>query len=426
MEDHLLDVRKAITAYCDEHHDVSFDADAPVVRLHEPSFGPEEILACTECLLSQQVTLGKKVRAFEDAFAGKYGWSDGVMVNSGSSANLLAISALTNPDCADGLRPGDEVIVPALSWSTSVWPLIQCGLVPVIVDIDPLTLNIDPQEIERAIGPKTRGLLIIHVYGNPCDMTAIEDICRRKNLILIEDSCEAHGSSYNGRPVGDFGRVSTFSFYYSHHITTIEGGVCVTKDRELAELMRVLRAHGWVRELKEPQVFFDQYPDIDRKFLFVNLGYNLRPTEIAGAMGLVQLPKLDTFVKVRRDNAAWFLDNLSRYSEFMGFQSETKQGESSWFGFPVTLNKDAPFSKPEFTQFLYDRGIETRPIICGNIAKQPALQRQKHRVQGDLSHSTNVMRNAFSFGNHHAIEEASREYIVQQFEDYLFEFMGRS
>ncbi|NJM34845.1 MAG: hypothetical protein HC850_09190 [Rhodomicrobium sp.] len=198
-------IKRGITAYCQAYNSPRFNPQKPVVRLHEPTFGADEINAMLECLLTTQVTMGDQVRGFERAFADYHGWAHGVMSNSGSSANLLAIAALANPAMTDGLRPGDEVIVPALSWSTTVWPLIQLGLKPVIVDIDPSTLNIDPAEIEKAIGPKTRGLMIVPVYGNPCDMDAIADICERRGLVLIEDCCEALGAFHGGKPVGASG-----------------------------------------------------------------------------------------------------------------------------------------------------------------------------------------------------------------------------
>ena len=412
-------VQAAVEEYCRDHHRFSFDPASPVVRLHEPTFGADEIMAAVECLLTTRVTLGDKVKSFEKEFAGRYGWSHAVMNNSGSSANLLAVAAIANPETKDGLKPGDEVIVPALSWSTTVWPLVQCGLVPVVVDIDPATLNIDPAEIERAIGPRTRGVMIVPVYGNPCDMTAIVDICRRRNLVLIEDCCEALGAYYDGIPVGRFGRVATFSFYYSHHITTLEGGICVTDDFELAEMMRVLRAHGWVRELDKPEPYYNRYPDIDKRFLFINVGYNLRPTELAGAMGSVQLPKLEGFVDARRASAAWFRRTLAQYEDFFAFQDETPKGRSSWFGFALRLKKSAPFSVPDLTKALNKASIETRPIICGNIARQPAMKLYPHRVVGDLKHATDVMVNAFSFGNHQDVDGRAQSYIAGAIADFV-------
>ena len=264
-------IHSSVDDYCSEAHHFGFNSASPVVRLHEPTFSAEEINVAIDVLLSTRVTMGERVKGFEREFAQAFNFGYGVMNNSGSSANLLGIAAIANIATPDGLRPGDEVIVPALSWSTTVWPLIQLGLIPVVVDIDPVTFNIDPDEIERAIGPKTRGLMPVHVYGNPCDMGAIKDICHRHNLILIEDCCEALGAWYDGTPVGKFGRLGTFSFYFSHHMTTLEGGICVTDDFQLAELMRILRAHGWVRELDDPKPYLEKYAEFDPRFLFVNL-----------------------------------------------------------------------------------------------------------------------------------------------------------
>jgi CDP-6-deoxy-D-xylo-4-hexulose-3-dehydrase len=363
--------------------------------------------------------MGAKVKKFEGDFVSAFKYGHGVMNNSGSSANLLAIASITNLVTEDGLRPGDEVIVPALSWSTTVWPLIQCGLVPVVVDIDPVTFNIDPNEIELAIGPKTRGVMPVHVYGNPCDMKAIVDICKRHSLILVEDCCEALGALYDKKPVGKFGRVGTFSFYFSHHMTTLEGGICVTEDFELAELMRILRAHGWVRELDNPKPYLDKYCEIDPRFLFVNLGYNLRATELQGAMGSVQLPKLSGFVEARRENTREWHSNLSVWSEFFDFQRETPNGYSSCFGFPLVRKEGSNFKLKDLTSFLNKSHIETRPIIAGNIARQPGLKMYAHRVSGDLRHSSNIMDNGFSFGNHQAVGKGGRSYVVEKIREFF-------
>lgn len=412
-------VRQSVEAYCEANHDFAFNPKAPIVRLHEPTFSADEINAALECMLTTRVTMGAKVKTFEGEFAGKNGSAHAIMVNSGSSANLLAVAALANSETEDGLKPGDEVIVPALSWSTTVWPLVQMGLVPVIVDIDPATLNIDPGEIERAVGPKTRAVMVVPVYGNPCDMDAITDICQRHGLTLIEDCCEALGASYDGTPVGKFGRVGTFSFYYSHHITTLEGGMCVTDDLGYGEIMRILRAHGWVREVEDPAPWLERHPDIDPRFLFVNVGYNLRAMELQGAMGSVQLPKLDGFVETRRSNAAWFRRELARYEDVFAFQEETPKGRHSWFGFPMRVKPESPFQVGDLRQALGKANIESRPIICGNIAKQPAMQLHEHRLVGDLRHASDVMVSSFSFGNHQALDDAARQYVVGAISDFL-------
>ncbi|MBY0282014.1 MAG: DegT/DnrJ/EryC1/StrS family aminotransferase [Alphaproteobacteria bacterium] len=415
-------VYSSIEQYWNETTNFSFNAKAPIVRLHEPSFGPEEIMEAVKCMLQTKVTMGEKVKSFEHLYASHFGHKYGVMNNSGSSANLLAVAALSNPVTRDYLRPGDEVIVPALAWSTTVWPLIQCNLTPVVVDIDPKTLNIDPNEIEKAIGPKTRAVMIVPVYGNPCDMDAIVDICKRHNLLLIEDCCESMGATYKGKSVGSFGSVGTFSFYYSHHITTLEGGITVTDDSDIDDLLRILRAHGWTRETKDPQKYLKQYPGFDPRFVFVNVGYNLRPTELQGAMGHVQLPKLKGFIETRRDNAHYWLNEFAEFRDLMTFQDTTEGATHSWFGFSTTLSSKAPFSVNEIRGHLEAAGIETRPIICGNIAAHPAMKLYPHRVSGDLKYSSAVMKNGFSFGNHHFVCPEARSHISRNFKEFMKKF----
>ena len=303
MNKTLIDnIRNEIENYWKLNNNLKFNHSNPKIKLHEPTFGPDEVMAMVEVMLSTQVTMGKKVLQFENDIAKYFHVSEAVTNNSGSSANLLAISALVNKMTPDNLSPGDEVIVPALSWSTTVWPLIQNSLIPVFVDIDPETLNIEPIDIENAISNKTKAVMIVPVYGNPCNMDSILEICNRRNLQLIEDNCESLGAYYNDKPLGSFGRVSTYSFYFSHHISTLEGGVCISQDFELAEVMRIIRAHGWIREVQNQKKYLDKYPEIDPKFLFVNLGYNLRLTEVQGAMGSVQLPKLKEFSELMNGN----------------------------------------------------------------------------------------------------------------------------
>jgi len=415
----LNEIHKNIENFYSYKSDHSFDLENPRVRLHEPTFAADEINSVLDVLLSSYVTMGKKVSNFEREFSKANNFNHGVMNNSGSSANLLAIAALTNPDFVDHMSPGDEVIVPALSWSTTVWPLIQHGLVPVIVDIDIETLNINIDEIEKAIGPKTRAIMPVHVYGNPCDMEKLSSICKRHNLFLIEDCCEALGAEFDSKPVGSFGDLGTFSFYFSHHMTTLEGGITVTNNFELSELMRILRAHGWIREVEDKEKYSRMYPDIDPRFLFVNLGYNLRPTEIQGAMGSIQLPKLPGYVEKRRENTFFFNAHLKQYKKYFDFQIEQSNALSSCFGYPLIIKNDAPFSVSDITKFLNTQGIETRPIICGNIAKQPAIKKFKHRVVGDLQNSSRVMKNGFSFGNHQALTDEAKLYLTNKIDEFI-------
>lgn len=374
-----------------------------LVKLHEPTFCEEEIQAAVGVLRSTMVTQGQKVSELERSF-----WHNGYAVacNSGSSANLLAIASLK----ASGFfNDGDEVIVSALSWSTTVWPLVQCGLVPVFVDCDPYTLNMDPGEVERAVGPKTRAVMPVHVYGNPCDMEALTDICGRSGLVLIEDCCEALGAKYHGKQVGSFGFVGTFSFYFSHHITTLEGGIVVTPNAAIDDMLRIQRSHGWVRDVKDPAAFAADYPDIDPRFLFVDLGYNLRMTELQAAIGLCQLPKLAPIVKHRRRMHALYRERLENFPR-LRFQKETVGGQSSCFGFNIILDG---ISRADFTRALNNQGIETRPIICGNLSLQPGMQKYKHLVSGHLSNATRVMRHGLSIGCHQNITEADVDHVVE-------------
>lgn len=423
----LDDIKDSIEEYWIENNEISFNSLNPKINLHEPTFGPEEVMAIVEVMLSTNVTMGKKVLEFEDNLCNYFNISEAVTNNSGSSANLLAISALANIQTENYLKPGDEVIVPALSWSTTIWPLIQNNLVPVFVDINPLTLNIDPQKIEDAIGEKTKAIMIVPVYGNPCDMDSIMSLCKKYDLTLIEDTCESLGATYDNKPLGSFGRVGTYSFYFSHHMTTLEGGVCITNDFDLSETMRILRAHGWIRETKEPQKFLDLVTNksIDPRFLFVNLGYNLRLTEPQGAMGSVQLPKLNGFVDSRRKSADFLLKNLEKFSSFIDFQNETPKGKHSWFGFPMIIKENSPFTVKEFRDYLENAGVETRPIISGDMTQQPAFKLYEHRSSGSLKNSQDIMKNGLAVACHQSLEIDSLSHIVDSIEGFL-KFKGVS
>lgn len=422
----LQTIKETIQAYCDENYDIKFNSSHPMVRLQEMTFHSEEIFAAVETLLSTYTTMGKKVKAFERQYADYVGGKYGVMTNSGSSNNLLAIAALSNPVTPDHFKAGDEVIVPALSWSTTVWPLIQCNLIPVFVDCDLNDFNLDLNKLERAIGPKTRAIKLVHVYGNPCNMDAILSLAKKYNLIVIEDCCEAMGATYDGKHVGTFGLVGTYSFFFAHQITTLEGGIAVTDDFQFAETMRILRAHGWSREAEEHQKYVNNYPDIDPRFIFINLGYNFRPTELNAAMGQVQLPKLDIFNDQRRAAAAYFIKQLSKYEDFFQFQCETPKAKHVWFGFPLILKETAPFTVKDITTYLQKHQIETRPVIAGNMARHPGVKMYPHRISGDLNAADTVMKRGFTFACHHAVDQNACDYIVNIIEQFLAEVANQS
>ncbi len=416
---HLQAIEENVNAYCKEHFNFAFDPTNPAVRLHETSFGAEEVNAMINQSLSTMVTMGKQVRSFEEQCASYFGCKYSLMNNSGSSANLLAVAALANPAWENHLKPGDEVIVPALSWATTVWPLIQHQLVPVFVDCDLDTYNFDMKKLEAAITPKTKAIMLVHVYGNPCDMDAILALAKKHKLYVIEDTCESMGAKYKGKMIGTLGDVGTMSFYYSHHITTFEGGICFTDNFKLTELMRVLRAHGWSREADEKEKYIKEYPEIDPRFIFINLGYNLRPTEVQAVMGMKQLPKLEGFVKNRRAARDTYRKLLDKHSRYFRFQEEQTGGEASWFGFGIVLKEGAPFTPRDITAFLNKKNIETRPIIAGNMAKHPALKMFTHRVAGTLENCDTIMTRGFAVGCHHAVSKEACEYVAKCIDEFM-------
>ncbi|MDD5038457.1 MAG: aminotransferase class I/II-fold pyridoxal phosphate-dependent enzyme [Dehalococcoidales bacterium] len=389
------------------------------IPLNIPSFGYEEVNEAIDSLLTTRVTMGEKVKQFERLFADYIGVKYAVMVNSGSSANLLALSILTNPGIENSIRPGDEIITPAVTWATTVFPIINCGAVPVLVDIDPDNFNISLEGIRKAITDKTRAIMPVHLLGNPCSMDGLMKIAREHNLFVIEDACEAHGAEFKGQKAGSFGDMSTFSFFFSRHITTIEGGMVLTDNEEYAELAKALRAHGWIRDLKAKNVLARKYGDIDPRFLFTNIGYNFRPMEIQGGFGIHQMKKLERFIDIRRDNAAFWHEKLKPYSNYFSLHEERADTRHVWFGYPLTVSPKAPFTRQELVDFLESKQVETRPIMAGNIDEQPVMRLFNYRKVGNLPNSRLVMRNAFFFGNHQGIGKKERTAIVSYIEEFM-------
>lgn len=340
------------------------------------TFNHDEILALTKFLISgSQLTLGSKVHDFECEFAEYVGSKYAVMVNSGSSANLLMLAAITNFMFSNNLKPGDEVIIPVICWSTSVWPVIQCGLKPIFVDVTN-TMNIDENAVENIITEKTKAIMLIHIMGNCCDIDKITKIANKYNLLIIEDTCEALGSSYKNKKLGTFGEFGTYSFYYSHHITTIEGGMVVTNSKENYNLLKCLRAHGWIRSFDHDDQlkYIEQYKDIDPRYMFINVGYNLRPMEMQGVMGSIQLKKLNQKNINRVTNYSIIKQKvLSKLDgkDYILFPVEQDESIVAWFGICVYLSEKVSYLKPDFLKYLESNGIENRPIVTGNFIKQP-------------------------------------------------------
>lgn len=412
-------IRELVGEFFDHEVEARFVPGETTIPLNIPSWGGAEVWEAIESLLTGQVTMGSKVRRFEDMFAHYIGVKHAIMVNSGSSANLLALSVLTNPAGNDPLRPGDEVITPAVTWATTVWPISMLGLIPVLVDIDLETFNLDANAVREAVGPKTRAIMPVHLLGNACPMDEIMSIANEHDLLVIEDACEAHGAEIHGQKVGSFGALSTFSFFFSHHISTIEGGMVLTNDDSYAEIARSMRAFGWIRELNDREALSKKYPETDPRFLFVNTGYNLRPTELQGAFGVHQLPRLEAYIEHRRSNACFWVEQLAPYKEVLGVHYEREETRHVYFGFPLIVRPGAPFSRQDIVQHLDANKVETRPVMAGNIDEQPAMDMLAHRTVGDLANARAIHRDALFFGNHHGIGSDEREAIAQYLTDFL-------
>lgn len=376
------------------------------------SWDDAEIAAMHEVIDSGMFTMGAHVEAYERKFAEFVGSRYCVMVSSGSAANLLMTAACFFT-ATPRLQRGDEVIVPAVSWSTTYFPLQQYGLHVKFVDVDRETLNLDLTQLEAAITDRTRAILTVNLLGNPNDFNAINSIIADRDILLLEDNCESLGARLEGQQAGTFGLMGTFSSFFSHHISTMEGGCVVTDDEELYHILLSIRAHGWTRNLPKVNHVTGVKGDdpFEESFKFVLPGYNVRPLELSGAIGLRQLDKLPKFVAQRRENAAKFVDAF-RDHPWINVQKEV--GESSWFGFALLLAEDAPLSQKELARQLSENGIQCRPIVTGNFVKNERVLRFfDYEVFGRLEGADYVDGCGLFVGNHQIGLESEIEYLRQ-------------
>ena len=344
-------------------------------------------------------TMGKKVNHFEENFSNYIDSKFAVMVNSGSSANLLMIASLFyTKDNKKKLRRGDEVIVPAVSWSTSYFPLYQYGLRIRFVDIDMETLNYDLEKLKNAITDKTKVILAVNLLGNSNDFNKIDKLLENKNIILIEDNCESLGAEFENKKTGSIGLLGSFSFYFSHHISTMEGGMIVTNDEELYHILLCIRSHGWTRNLpKKNHVSKIKSENMfDESFKFVLPGYNLRPLEMSGAIGLIQLKKFPEFLQKRKENAFKFLEIMKKYDDLI-IQKEI--GKSSWFGFSIVIRPGSSRLRQNLVNTLNEIGFECRPIVAGNFANNEVVKYFDSENADDLETSNWVDKNGLFIGN---------------------------
>jgi len=362
------------------------------------SWDDAEQAAIQRVVESGRFTMGPLVAEFERDFAEAMGAAHAVMVNSGSSANLVMVgAAVLNPEV--DLNPGDEVLVPAVSWATTYYPLQQYGLRLRFIDIDPDTLNMDLTAAEEAIGPQTKAILAVNLLGNPNDFAHLNRLVDEHGLLLLEDNCESLGATFDGKAAGSFGLMGTFSTFFSHHISTMEGGLVITDDERTRQILTSLRAHGWIRELPDQNYVFDKTGDpFEDSFRFVLPGYNVRPLELSGALGIEQTKKIPMIVEERRRNGAYWVQTMSAVAD-VRIQRET--GRSSWFGFAMTLEGRLAGRRRELGEALTAAGIESRPVVAGNFARNPAMRYLDAVVPDELPAADRIHVDGLFVGNRH-------------------------
>lgn len=399
------------------------------------SFGAEEMIAMTEAVLEGWWTAGHFTQDFENKFAEWLGVKYCATTNSGSSANLLAAAALTSFRLGEKrLKPGDEVITIAAGFPTTVNPLIVNQLIPVFIDIEIETLNIKVDDLEKAVGEKTKAVILPHNIGNAFNLKAIKALCEKYQLWLIEDCCDALGTTYDGKLVGTFGDLATFSFYAGHHLAMGEGGAVVTGDEQLNRIVRSVRdwgrdcqcetGHDNTCQKRFAWKLGDLPEGYDHKFIFSEIGYNLRITDIQAALGLVQLKKIADFTQKRKDNFKYLFGRLKEFERYFILPKAENLSDPSWFGFYLTLKPDCPFKRFDLIQFLESHKILTRLILAGNLCRQPYFLNYdvKYRKADNLANTDIVMNNSFWVGCYHGLGEEQMEYIYQIIKKFINQY----
>jgi len=365
--------------------------------LSSNSWGNEEIEVFQQVLDKDRFTMGESVKKFETAFANKLEVPYAVMVSSGSMANLVALASLFYKKDKP-LQRGDEVIVPSISWATTYYPLQQYGLKLKFLDVELDSLNMDVSQLEKALTPKTRMVVAVSILGNPCALDKLRAFCDQHELYLFEDNCESMGATLNGKQCGTFGDIGTFSTFFSHHISTMEGGVITTRDEEIYHLAKSLRAHGWTRDLpSDSSVYEEGDDDFFEAYRFILPGYNARPLELSGAVGVEQLKKLDSLINIRRQNAQIFVDLFDDDDRFI---TQKENGLSSWFCFTIVLNPDLNFERQKLLEIMREARIEFRIITGGCFLRHDVIRYFDYETVGDIVNANIVHDRGFFVGNH--------------------------
>ena len=392
--------------------------------------GAEELKNMVEASLDGWLTTGRFNAEFEKKLAAFIGIKHLITVNSGSSANLVAFSTLTSPKLGErAIKKGDEVIGVAAGFPTTVNPILQFGAVPVFVDVDAVNHNIDASKIEAAIGPKTKAIMLAHSLGNPFNLDVVTALCKKYKLWLVEDCCDALGTTYRGQMVGTFGDIGTLSFYPAHHITMGEGGAVFTNNDELKTIAESFR--DWGRDCycapgkdntcgKRFCQKLGSLPEgYDHKYTYSHLGYNLKITDVQAACGLAQLDKAPTFIQARKDNFIFLKERLKGCEEFIHLPEPTEHSDPSWFGFPITLKENCPVTRLDLLTYLDQNKVGTRLLFAGNLTRQPYMQGAHYRISGDLINTDNVMNNTFWIGVQPALTREMLEFAASKIESYL-------
>ncbi len=421
----LLDILKEI--FDEKKENETFIPGETVIHYAWAIFDHKEIFEALKSLLSGWFGLGENAREFGKQFSEFLGTEYCVITNSGSSANLLAVESLK-------ISKGSEVITPAVTFPTTLNPLINCGLKPVFIDVNAKTYNIEASELRNAISKKTKLVMIPHTLGNPNEMDVIMELAEEKNLFVIEDACDALGSKYDGKYVSTFGDLGTFSFYPAHHITMGEGGAVVTNSEPLSLTIRSLRDWGRACVCPVCKIVLDPnaycplrfsgtlIPDYDRRYTYINIGYNLKPLDLQAAIGLQQLKRLPDFINRRESNFAKLYDELRQFDNYFILPKSLPKAEPCWFAFPLTIKESAPFKRADIVSFLEKKKISTRPLFAGNILKQPAYSDIEYRIVGDLKNSDTIMEGTFFIGIHPGLGDEELGYMADCFRDFMNNF----
>lgn len=383
-------------------------------KLCDNPWNQDEIDAIQSVIDSGMYSMGKNVAEYEKEFAKHFGAKYAVQVSSGSAANLLAIATLVY---SERIQRGAEVIVPAVSWSTTYAPLEQYGMKLIFVDIDKDTLNLDVECVKQAISEKTKMIFAVNLLGNSNQYDELTEICKKNNIILIEDNCESLGAKYKDKYLGTIGLMGTYSTFYSHHMCTMEGGVVVTDDKELYEYMLAIRAHGWTRNLPEDSTIYEKKDDLFyESFNFIVPGFNLRPLEMEGAIGLKQLKKIDKMLEFRRSNAAYFMKKMKKFEDI---RVQKEIGEASWFGFSMVLTGKLADKRSILVEKLRNANIECRPIVAGNFTRNPVIKFMNYDIPAPLVNADEIHEHGLFIGNHSSSNNAEVDYLISVLDEFV-------